>query len=54
MFPDGAKYEGEFRFGKKSGQGFFFFKSGSRYEGIMFNSGQIDRSYVFFCVCVCH
>ena len=32
-YPDGSKYEGQFRNGKFEGQGVFYFPNGDRYEG---------------------
>ena len=33
IWPDGAKYEGDYQFGKKHGKGVLIFADGSRYEG---------------------
>jgi len=36
MFRNGAKYEGFYDRGKKSGSGVFEYPDGSRYEGMVF------------------
>ncbi len=33
VWPDGSKYEGDFKKGKKEGKGKFIWADGSRYEG---------------------
>lgn len=41
IWPDGAKYEGEYKYGKKNGKGILLFADGSRYEGT-FLDNEID------------
>jgi hypothetical protein len=33
VWPDNARYEGDYKFGKKNGKGILDFSDGSRYEG---------------------
>ena len=38
VWPDGAKYEGEYKYGKKEGKGKFHWSDGSSYEGDFLNN----------------
>lgn len=40
IWPDNARYEGEYKFGKKNGRGILDFSDGSKYEGIKKHFGQ--------------
>lgn len=41
-FPDGYKYEGQWRYGKRDGRGIEIFPNGDRYNGVFQDDKPVD------------